>query len=65
MTASRNLTPYILAGFFTAILLALVAASAWSHEQANQAAQAYAADAYAPADDDMPVTDAVIEKSTG
>ena len=62
MTTSRNLTPYILAVFFSVILLVLVAASAWSHEQKSQAAEATAADTYVPTDENAPVTDTVIEK---
>ena len=61
MFASRSFTPYVLAAFFALILLALIAASAWSHEQIRQAAQTDAADTYVPADDNAPVTDAVIE----
>ena len=66
MPTSRSFTPYILAAFFAIVLLALVAASAWSHEQATVAAQADATDTtdtYVPADDEPPVTDAVIEKA--
>jgi hypothetical protein len=64
MTTSRSFTPYILAAFFAVILLALVAASAWSHEHAIEAAQADATDTYVSVDDEAPVTDAVIEKAT-
>ena len=61
MTHSRSFTPHILAAFFVAVLLALVAASAWSHEQANRAAQAAASEIDMPADEEAPVTDAIIE----
>lgn len=61
MTHSRSFTPHILAAFFVAVLLALVAASAWSHEQANRAAQAAASEIDVPTDEEAPVTDAVIE----
>jgi len=67
MTRTRNFTPYVLAAFFATILLVLIGAQAWSHEQATQAAQADAADTtdtYVPADDEAPVTDAVIETTT-
>ncbi len=63
MTTPRSFTLYFLAAFFTAILLVLVAASAWSHERASQAAQTAATDTYLPADEDTPVTDTVIEKN--
>ncbi|MCR6661232.1 MAG: hypothetical protein NVV72_18620 [Asticcacaulis sp.] len=61
MTRSANFTPYILAAFFAAVLLALVAASAWSHEQADRFAQANADATDVPSDEEAPVTDAVIE----
>jgi hypothetical protein len=61
MTHSRSFTPHILAAFFVAVLLALVAASASSHEQANRAAQAAADATDVPADEEAPVTDAIIE----
>ncbi len=61
MTRSRNFTPYVLAAFFATILLLLIGAQAWSHEQANLSAQADAADSYVPTDEEAPVTDAVIE----
>ncbi len=66
MTTTRSFTPHILAAFFAIILLAIVAASAWSHEQASQAARADATDTtdtYVPTDDEAPVIDAVIEKA--
>ena len=61
MTHSRSFTPHILAAFFVAVLLALVTASAWSHEQADRAAQAAASKIDVPTDEEAPVTDAVIE----
>lgn len=61
MTHSRGFTPYVLAAFFAAVLLALIAASAWSHEQANRAAQAVASEIDVPAEEEAPVTDAVVE----
>lgn len=61
MTHSRSFTPHILAAFFAAILVALITASAWSHEQANRAAQAVASEIDGPAEEEAPVTDAVIE----
>jgi hypothetical protein len=56
-------TPYILAAFFALVIIALVGAKAFSQEQAVHAAQAAAADAYVPDDENGPVTDAVPEKS--
>ena len=61
MIRSDSFTPHILAAFFAAVLLALAAASAWSHEQANRAAQANTSEIDAPAEEEAPVTDAVIE----
>ncbi|HTN40165.1 MAG TPA: hypothetical protein VLZ84_03375 [Asticcacaulis sp.] len=60
MTAYSRLTPYCLAVFFAVILVTLIAATAWSHEQASHEAATNAAEAaYVPADENMPVTDAV------
>lgn len=61
MTHSRSFTPHILAAFFAAVLLALVAASAWSHEQAERFAQVNADATDVSADEEAPITDAVIE----
>jgi hypothetical protein len=64
MAPSRSLTPLILSGFFAVIILTLIAASAWSHEKATQAVTDNNTDTYyAPADENLPVTDAVIEKT--
>ena len=64
MTQARNLTPFFLAIFFAVMALALAGAHAWSHEQAAQAAQTAAADMDISADDQAPVIDAVVEKTT-
>ncbi len=61
MTHSRSFTPQILSAFFAAVMLTLIAANAWSHEQANRAAQANASEIDLPAEEKAPVTDAVIE----
>jgi len=64
MAISRSLTPLILSGFFAVILLILIAASAWSHEKATRAVTDDNVDTYyAPADENLPVTDAVVEKA--
>jgi len=60
MISSSRTTPYFLAVFFVVILLALIAATAWSQEQESLKADTNAAEAaYVPADENMPVTDAV------
>ena len=60
MIASSRTTPSFLAVFFVVILVALIAATAWSHEQESLKADTNAAEAdYVPADENMPVTDAV------
>jgi hypothetical protein len=56
-------TPYALMAFFAVIIMALFAATAMVKIKATEAAQVEAADAYTPVDEDVPVTDAVVEKT--
>jgi len=62
-TRSGISTIAILMTFFAMVAMALIAANAWSRNQQAQVARAEAADVYVPADEDAPVTDAVIEKT--
>ncbi|CAL4867413.1 hypothetical protein MMA231_01666 [Asticcacaulis sp. MM231] len=57
-------TPYALMAFFALISLAILAATAMVQMKAAEALQAEAAERYMPVDEDMPVTDAVVETQT-
>ena len=56
-------TPYALMAFFAVIIMALFAATALVKIKATEAAQAEASDTYMPVDEDVPVTDAVVDKT--
>jgi Na+/H+ antiporter NhaC len=61
---TRSSTPYALMAFFAIIILAILAATAMVQMKAADALQSEAADRYVPVDEDVPVTDAVVEAQT-